>query len=133
MHTEMSRREALKIAGMSAAGLMVAPALAHAGLSHAGQVQPIPRSPARALRIAHLTDIHVQPELRAGEGMSACLRHVNAMADKPNLIITGGDQVMDTFDQGHDRSKTLWELWKSCLKNDNGVPIEHVLGNHDIW
>jgi 3',5'-cyclic AMP phosphodiesterase CpdA len=65
--------------------------------------------------------------------MSACLRHVNGLADKPDLIVTGGDQVMDTFDQGSARTETLWELWRSCLKSENSLPVEHVLGNHDIW
>jgi 3',5'-cyclic AMP phosphodiesterase CpdA len=87
----------------------------------------------RGVRIAHLTDIHVQPELRGGEGMSACLRHVNGLADKPDLIVTGGDQVFDSFDQGFERTQKLWEMWRSCFKNDNGVPAQHVLGNHDIW
>jgi 3',5'-cyclic-AMP phosphodiesterase len=44
----------------------------------------------RVLRIAHLTDVHVQPEKRAGEGLAACLNHVQQLPDKPDLILTGG-------------------------------------------
>jgi 3',5'-cyclic AMP phosphodiesterase CpdA len=29
--------------------------------------------------------------------------------------------------------KSLWELWQSVLKTDNAIPLEHTLGNHDIW
>ena len=64
--------------------------------------------------------------------MSSCVRHANALADKPDLIITGGDQVMDSFEHDHDRVKNLWDIWQSCLK-DNSIPIDHTLGNHDIW
>ncbi len=117
----------------------------HAGLGVMAGLGALPRllaaapprtliaPPKRALRITHLTDIHVQPERRGNDGMAACLRHVNSLADKPDLIITGGDQVMDTFDQGHDRAAALWDLWRTTLKNENSLPLHHVLGNHDIW
>jgi Predicted phosphohydrolases len=123
-----SRREVIKLAGFAAAGLCLP---AFPVLAHVPTRPPAPRK--RVLRIAHLTDIHVQPERRGGEGFAACLRHVNSLADRPDLIITGGDQVMDTFEQGRERSKVLWDLWNACLKNDNGIPAAHVLGNHDIW
>jgi len=119
-----SRREVVRAAGfgaLAAAGVLSRPA--RAGVP----------GDQRSFRIAHLTDMHVQPELRADEGMAACLRHVNALAHRPDLIITGGDQVMDTFDQGFDRSKVLWDLWARQLKEHNAIPAQHVLGNHDIW
>src|SRR5207248_8108539 len=40
---------------------------------------------------------------------------------------------MDSFETEHDRVKTLWDLWRSCLKSDNSIPVDHTLGNHDIW
>jgi 3',5'-cyclic AMP phosphodiesterase CpdA len=124
----ISRRKVLKTAAIS--GVV----LATAGISpRLMGIQPAAPARKRALRIAHLTDIHVQPELKAGEGMSACLRHANALADKPDLIVTGGDQVMDAFEHEHDRVKNLWDLWRSCLKTDNSIPLEHTVGNHDIW
>jgi 3',5'-cyclic AMP phosphodiesterase CpdA len=126
----MTRRDAIKAAGIAAAAVGLA-GLTPSLLARAARPALADRK--RALRIAHLTDIHVQPELHAGEGMLACLRHVNALADKPDLIITGGDQVMDSFEHDHDRVKMLWELWQSCLKSDNSIALEHTLGNHDIW
>ena len=44
----------------------------------------------RTLRLAHMTDMHVQPELSAGEGMAAALKHVQSIPDPPELIFTGG-------------------------------------------
>jgi 3',5'-cyclic-AMP phosphodiesterase len=123
MNEQPSRRDLMKLAGVAAAGLCLPGSPA--------QARPTPAG--RPLRIAHLTDIHVQPELRANEGMSACLRHVNGLKDRPDLIVTGGDQIMDAFDQGRERSQVLWDLWNSCLKSDNSIPARHVLGNHDIW
>jgi len=123
MHQGLSRRDMFKLAGVGALAAAGTPALARVG------------SPTRAqgFRIAHLTDIHVQPERRADAGMAACLRHVNTAPRTPDLIITGGDQVMDTFDQGFDRSKALWDLWGKTLRDHNSLPVKHVLGNHDIW
>jgi len=87
----------------------------------------------RALRIAHLTDIHVQPERRAGEGMQACLDHVEALKDKPDVIFTGGDQIMDAMGATFDRTKVQWDLHRKVLADNTGIPMRHCVGNHDVW
>ncbi len=87
----------------------------------------------RVLRVAHLTDVHVQPELRAPEGMAACLRHVQTSADKPDLILSGGDHVMDCVRQTRDRTQVQWDLWKRISSAENSIPIRSCIGNHDIW
>src|SRR5690242_6826507 len=66
----------------------------------------------RVLRVAHVTDVHVQPELRAPQGMAACLRHLQAQADKPEMILSGGDHVMDCVRQTRERTGVQWDLWK---------------------
>jgi 3',5'-cyclic AMP phosphodiesterase CpdA len=86
----------------------------------------------RVLRVAHLTDTHIQPELRAADGVAACLRHVNGTA-KPDLILTGGDHIMDAFEQPRERSQLQWGLWAKTLKQENAVPVKGCIGNHDIW
>lgn len=118
-----SRREVLAgaLLGAGAVSLGIAPRFAYA----------VERK--RVLRVAHLTDIHVQPERKAGEGMAAALRHVQSLSDKPDLVLTGGDQVMDAFAADEARTKTQWELWRKVLKDECGLPLEHCLGNHDIW
>jgi 3',5'-cyclic AMP phosphodiesterase CpdA len=87
----------------------------------------------RSLRIAHLTDVHVQPELGAGEGLIACLHHVQSQADKADIIFNGGDAVMDTLAVGADRTKLLWKLYLDTMRQESSLPIEHCLGNHDVW
>ncbi len=87
----------------------------------------------RVLRVAHLTDVHVQPELRAGEGLAACLHHVQKLADPPDLILNGGDTIMDSFAADEARTRRQWELWRSVLKSECSLPVENCIGNHDVW
>lgn len=94
---------------------------------------PAPRGRKRVLRIAHLTDTHVQPEKRAGEGLAACLRHVQSDQIKADLILQGGDAVMDVWAADLARAKVQAAVWQKVLKDECSLPIEHCLGNHDIW
>ena len=123
-----TRRESLIGVGAAAAGLLTwsaVPRLAAAGP---------PAAPAnRVLRVAHLTDIHVQPERRATDGLIACLHHVQQLADQPDLIITGGDSVMDSLGADDARTQLQWDLWKSALKNECSLPVRCCIGNHDVW
>jgi hypothetical protein len=67
----MLTRRSLVKAGL--AGVTALPALAHA--------EPGPTS-RRPLRIAHLTDIHVQPELESARGLAACFAHVQSLPER---------------------------------------------------
>ncbi|HEY0008944.1 MAG TPA: metallophosphoesterase family protein, partial [Tepidisphaeraceae bacterium] len=87
----------------------------------------------RVLRVAHMTDIHVQPERGAGEGLAMALRHLQGQADKPQLILNTGDSVMDCFAKGKARTQLIWDLWHDTLRNELTTPIRHAIGNHDIW
>lgn len=87
----------------------------------------------RSLRLAHLTDVHVQPERGASDGLAACLRHAQAHEDPPRLILTGGDAVMDVFGADADRAKAQADLWRRAWKAECSLPVEHCLGNHDVW
>lgn len=133
---EWSRREFTRAAGIGMIGLG-ASCLGASSQDPPASQAAAPTTPAkpraRAVRIAHLTDMHIQPERKAGEGTAACLRHAQSLPDKPELIITGGDTVMDSFDAPHDRTKLQWELWKSVLKDNCSVPVESCVGNHDVW
>ncbi len=124
---DATRRELLKSAVFAgAAGLLVPAAFAR-------QDTPAASARRRALRLAHLTDTHIQPELRADEGVRACLKHVQSLPDAPQLVLTGGDLIMDGFAATRDRTKLQWELWLKVLKGECALPVEHCLGNHDIW
>jgi 3',5'-cyclic AMP phosphodiesterase CpdA len=127
-----SRRDLLKLgalaAGAAAIGLPIAPAL--------GATAPPPRaSRKRSLGLAHLTDIHIQPERKAAEGLAACLHHVQSLsgADRPELILTGGDLVFDSLAVDEARARLQWELYRKVFKDDCSLPVEHCIGNHDVW
>lgn len=105
--------------------LTAAPAALLPGIAAANSPRP-----KRAIRLAHLTDMHVQPERGAAEGFEAALTH--AAGQNPDLIVTGGDLVMDAMGQTRERTKTQWDLY---LRTVGGVslPVEHTIGNHDVW
>ncbi len=124
----LTRRETLSLLGASAIG-----AAAWGGISLPAHAQEINPNRKRALRVAHLTDLHVQPELRATEGMAACLHHVQQLPEAPQLILTGGDSIMDSFDADDARTKLQWDIWHNVLKQDCSVPVRSAIGNHDIW
>lgn len=109
--------------------------LAAAGLATTGTGAVLLSRPGRTrvLRLAHLTDTHVQPERAAHEGFAACLRHVQSQDPAPDLIIAGGDNVMDVMGRDAERGRVQLELWRKVLKQECSLPVEHVIGNHDVW
>ncbi|MBX3407890.1 MAG: metallophosphoesterase [Phycisphaeraceae bacterium] len=129
----LSRREA--IARAAAAMGLGGAVLAGSGAAMPGIALGRPGAGARkrVLRLAHLTDMHVQPERRAGEGFAAALRHVQSHGDRPELIVTGGDLIMDCFAADEARTRAQWDLWSRLLREECSLPLEHCIGNHDIW
>ena len=85
----------------------------------------------RVLRIAHLTDIHVQPEGKAPLGFEKCLEH--AQSKKPDLILTGGDLIMDALAASRESTQQQWDVFFRVLKANASVPVKHSIGNHDVW
>jgi 3',5'-cyclic AMP phosphodiesterase CpdA len=107
-----------------------AAALASTGLANAwGQNEPSPGG----FRFVHLTDIHLQPELEADKGLARCLAEIEALDPKPDFILTGGDLVMDVFEQDPERSKLLFALYRKTLADHTGLPVRQCIGNHDVF
>jgi len=125
--TGSSRRELLK----GAAGI-VAAALTGGSLAQRVQADTTPTARRRSLRIAHMTDIHVRPEHRGAEGMTACLHHIQQHA-RPDLILNTGDTIVDSMYSEESRVKMLWDLSQRIWKSECSLPVEHAIGNHDIW
>jgi len=87
----------------------------------------------RTVRLAHLTDVHVQPEKAAGEGFAAAMAHMQSQADRPDLVLFGGDNVMNVDSaEGADRAKEQMGVWKTALRNELSLPHRCCIGNHDI-
>lgn len=122
----MITRRFLMQAGL--AGVAAAPSVIASAATSPGK---------RSLRIAHLTDIHVQPELESAKGLAACFAHVQASPERgeaaPDLIITGGDTIMDCMDTGRERAQTQWDLWQKVKADACSLDVRSVVGNHDVW
>jgi len=119
----LTRRELLVSSAAGAAALALAPATA---LSAATPREPV-------LRFAHLTDIHVKPEGEIPDGMAKALRHAQAQSGKIDFILQGGDAIMDALKVDFDRTKAQFDLWNRILADECKLPVEHVIGNHDIF
>ena len=85
----------------------------------------------KTLRVAHMTDFHCQPELGAAEGSERAMRH--AMGQRPDLVLVGGDCIMDGFAQTEARTRLQWDLYRERQRGILTVPTAHCLGNHDVW
>lgn len=79
---------------------------------------------------AHVTDLHIQPEMRAAEGCRQCLTAVNAA--KPDLVITGGDLIFDALATPKARAQSLFSLYKETIGRVE-APVHNVVGNHDVY
>lgn len=129
MTNKLTRREVIK---SIAATAIVGTAAPSAVGQHGASIVPT-SDRKRVLRLAHLTDIHVQPERKADQGLVACLHHVQKLADAPQLILTGGDSVFDSFESDDARTQLQWDLWNRIFANECSLPVQTCVGNHDIW
>jgi 3',5'-cyclic-AMP phosphodiesterase len=126
MSRDMSRRNFVS----AAAGAAVASAATAVGADPSGREGAMRQ---RAIRVAHLTDIHLQPELEAAAGLALCLRHAQSLADRPELILDGGDSVRDVFATDAQRARVQAELWRRVWKAECSLSVERCIGNHDVW
>ncbi|HXC06923.1 MAG TPA: metallophosphoesterase [Bacteroidia bacterium] len=135
---KLSRQKFLQYLGLSSAALVLP------GLSPGRSLIPLAASPAsRApaltatptpLRMAHLTDIHVQSGPESETGFAAALEAVNRMSEKPDFILNGGDAIMNSaLNLSREEVKTEWGLFHSILNNHNSIPLRHCVGNHDLY
>lgn len=130
-HHPISRRRWLKLLGFATAAISGAPWL-RAGPGTEGR--PILGSQAaRSLRLAHISDVHAQPERGAARGLAQCLHHLQSQEDAPQLILNTGDSIMDAIEVGAERTEVQWGLWRKTLRDECSLPIEHAIGNHDCW
>lgn len=127
----VSRRQFIGALGTVALGLTAGSC--RVVQSNGGTASTKCRGRKRTLRFAHTCDIHVQPERDAAEGLAAMLRHLQGLKDGPEMIVTGGDNIMDCFASGTGRTKTQWDLFKTVLERECSLPIKHCIGNHDVW
>ena len=130
INMKITRRQVLgTVGGIGAAGLL-------GGLEQEAKAKERPsssRKKRRVLRLAHLTDIHVLPERNAEPWLATCLHHVQGLKDRPDLILNSGDSVMDSLGADAARTQAQWDVFTKVFKENCSLPVEHCIGNHDVW
>jgi len=81
-------------------------------------------------RFVHVTDLHIQPELRAAERCLGCMGQINR--EKPAFVIAGGDLVFDALAVPKERARMLFQLYQETVKRLE-APLHNTLGNHDVF
>ena len=87
----------------------------------------------RNIRFAHFTDIHVEPKLDAPEGLTAALHHAQSLKDRPDMIITGGDNIMDSLGADDNWTEIQYGVLKEVFAKECKLPVKFCVGNHDVW
>ena len=117
----MNRRTLLKQAGLWAA-ISTLPGIR----SFAATIAEEGKKKKVVVRFAHLTDVHMKPDLRVPEGLAACLHHVQSQKQAPSFIVSGGDSIFDALKTPKDKTDEQWSLWHGTFRNENSLPIEYL-------
>lgn len=86
-----------------------------------------------SFRFAHLTDIHIEPELEAAKGLAKCLEAAQSGKSTPDFIVSGGDIVFDALEVSPQRAKELFNLYKKVIADNTSRPVYPTIGNHDVF
>ncbi|MBB6052630.1 metallophosphoesterase family protein [Armatimonas rosea] len=81
-------------------------------------------------KFVHLTDTHIQPELKASEGVKKAIEAIRK--SRPAFCLHGGDVVMDAAAVDRARAEQVYDLWGEASSN-LGVPVHYACGNHDVF
>ncbi len=127
----VSRKKFLKYIGISGAALLL-PKLSSSNILTATDATD--KRDVRKVRLAHLTDIHVESGAKSETGFASALHTVNSLTDRPDFIVNGGDSIMNSaLNLSRERVKEQWELFHSLLKHNNSLDVHHCVGNHDLY
>jgi Icc protein len=86
-----------------------------------------------ALRVAHITDVHISSARDSAKGVAAMFTHMSQGGRKPDLILNSGDSVMAIDGKASAaKAQEQIDIWKQAIKGAP-APIHSGLGNHDVW
>lgn len=86
--------------------------------------------PAGALRLAHLTDIHLEDTPVARKGLAHCLKAAKEAGAE--AILNTGDSFMRLDGVGRPKVEPQLRAWREVAAG-SALPIHSCLGNHDLW
>lgn len=121
----MKRRQLLKHIGLAATGV-VASAPASFAQQEKKRLKPV-------ITVAHITDVHIRPQLNAPARFKECLKLVKK--HKVDFILNGGDSIhaADYDDITRARVNEQWDAWFDCMQELKGYDMYSCIGNHDPW
>lgn len=115
----------LAAAGLAAGAGILTPADAMAAAKN--------KKAKRSIRFAHMTDIHLEPKRNAPAGLTVALKHIHSQKDKPEIIITGGDNIMDSLGADENWTNIQYATLKEVFAKECKLPVKWCIGNHDCW
>lgn len=80
-----------------------------------------------------LSDLHLQTHRNAEAKFSSAIDRILADTASPDLIILGGDTVMNTVTSDFERANSQWEIWDRCSERFASIPLLAAIGNQDTW
>lgn len=104
-----------------------------AALAGAASLPAAAQDRGAALRIAHLTDPHVDQNPVAVYGFSAALQSMLSQRPAPAFIVGGGDHVLDALAGDYFGSMAQWDLYFKILADHTRLKMYPLIGNHDIF
>jgi 3',5'-cyclic AMP phosphodiesterase CpdA len=85
------------------------------------------------LRVAFVTDVHLDTNDKCIQGFTSALKKIRSLDDRPDLVIQGGDIIMDGLTRDEGSVERQYTLARDIIGANCSLPMEHVIGNHDIW
>lgn len=130
----LSRRQFTKALGVGV-GLTATGILPAADISQDGSKSnvPPPASELRPMRVLHISDMHVQRALEGDKGFAQALIHAKAHGGPIDWVLNTGDCVFEGMTVDKNTTQENWDLWRGVMKTHCTWPVEHVVGNHDIY
>nr|WP_231875998.1 metallophosphoesterase [Mucilaginibacter sp. L294] len=127
---KLNRRALLKAAGL-ATGILATgglPALASTNNNEDKKGKKL------ALKVAHITDVHIRDGDNAPERFKGCLKHI-ITKHKPDFFLNGGDSINDaSYDNVvYDQVIQQWRIWDECITLLDKYEVHSCIGNHDSW
>jgi len=114
-----NRRDFIRTAALAGVVTSLSPRML---LAHEA-AQPFEPARKRALRIAHITDVHMLDQPNANTCFTRVIREINALGDKPDFIINTGDSVMDENKQTRETVEARWQAWTNVMSRENKLPF----------
>jgi 3',5'-cyclic AMP phosphodiesterase CpdA len=81
------------------------------------------------MRLVFFTDVHAHVDWNAPTALARAARAINA--EKPGLVIGGGDLIYDGFETTAATADPQWDVYMEMHRSIS-ARVEPVLGNHDL-